>query len=139
LAGVAWLLVRRDRLAFMAAAFPIAYALFAGRTASLAPFIRYTVPLAPPLAVAAGALSADLFRRPRARAGGMIVTIFVAGATACWAIAYMNVFRQPDARLTASQWLLANVPAESKILVEPSHNIPPMGSYLTAVNFRSEY
>jgi hypothetical protein len=139
LIGVVWLLARRDRLAFMAGAFPIAYALLAGRTASIAPFIRYTVPLAPPLAVAAAVLSADLIRRPRARAAAMVATIFVVGTTAWWAIAYMNVFRQPDARLIASQWLVANVPAESKILIEPSHNIPPMGSYLTAVNFRGEY
>jgi hypothetical protein len=47
----------------------------------------------------------------------------------------MNVFRQPDSRLAASQWLLKNVPPDSKILVEPTHNIPPMGSYLTAINF----
>ena len=54
-----WLLVRRDRMALLAAAFPIA--VLAGRPAdTIAPFVRYAVPLAPPLAVAAGALCADL-------------------------------------------------------------------------------
>jgi hypothetical protein len=35
--------------------------------------------------------------------------------------------------------MLANVPAGSKVLIEPSHNTPPTGSYLTAVNFHSNY
>ena len=135
LAGVIWLLFRRDRVAILAAAFPIVYWLSAGRTATIAPFIRYTVPLAPPLALAAGVLSADLIRRPRWRPLGIGATAVVLAATAGWAVAYMNVFRQPDSRLAASKWLIQNVPAESKILVEPSHNIPPMGSYLTAVDF----
>jgi hypothetical protein len=47
--------------------------------------------------------------------------------------------QSPDSRLTASAWLLANVPRDSKILVEPSHNIPPMGSYLTGnVDFNGD-
>jgi len=49
------------------------------------------------------------------------------------------VYRQPDSRLEASAWLLKNVPENSKILVEPSHNMPPMGSYLNAVNFHRSY
>ena len=138
LAGVVWLLVRRDRLSLLAAAFPIVYWLSAGRTATIAPFIRYTVPLAPPLAIAAGALCADLIAKPRWRTAGIVTTAVVIGTTTLWAVAYMNVFRQPDSRLAASQWLLQNVPAGSKILIEPSHNIPPMGSYLTNVNFHDE-
>ena len=134
-----WLLVRRDRLALLAAAFPIAYWLSAGRTATVAPFIRYTVPLAPPLAVAAAVLSADLLRRPRWRPLAMVATAIVVGTTLLWAVAYMNVFRSPDSRLAASQWLLKNVPRDSKILIEPSQNTPPMGSYLTAVNFHDSY
>ena len=139
IAGVIWLLVRRDRLALLGAAFPIAYGLSAGRTASIAPFIRYTVPLAPPLAVAAGVLSADLMRRPRARKTAIAITVIVVGSTLGWAAAYMNVYRQPDSRLTASKWIHQNVPADSKILIEPSHNIPPLGSYYTSVDFNSEY
>jgi hypothetical protein len=139
LAGVVWLLVRRDRVAFLAAAFPIAYWLSAGRTATVAPFIRYTVPLAPPLAVAAAALSADLLHRPRWRMPAMLATGVVMATTGLYALAYMNVFRQPDSRLEASRWLLQNVPANARILVEPSQNTPPMGSYLTAVNFNESY
>jgi hypothetical protein len=139
LAGIVWLLVRRDRLSALVGLFPLFYWLSAGKTATVAPFIRYTVPLAPPLAVAAGALCAHLIRKPRWRTAGSALTAVVIGTTALWAIAYLNVYRQPDSRLVASRWLVEHVPAGSRILVEPSHNIPPMGSYLEAVNFHANY
>jgi len=138
-AGVVWLLYRRERLSLLAGAFPIVYWLSAGKTATIAPFIRYTVPLAPPLAVAAAVLSADLLRRPQWRRVALLATIVVAATTALWAFAYMNVYRQPDSRLEASAWMLKNIPANSKILVEPSHNTPPTGAYLTGVNFFQNY
>ena len=59
--------------------------------------------------------------------------------TALYALAYMNIFRQPDARVEASRWLVRNVPSNAKILVEPSHNTPPMGSYFTKTNFHRDY
>jgi Dolichyl-phosphate-mannose-protein mannosyltransferase len=140
LAGVVWLLVvRKERVCFLAGLFPIFYWLSAGKTATVAPFIRYVVPLAPPLAIAAGALCADLIARPRWRTAGIVTTAVVIGTTTLWAAAYMNVFRQPDSRLVASGWLVENVPPGSKILIEPSHNIPPMGSYFTNIDFHSQY
>ncbi|MEO8260267.1 MAG: glycosyltransferase family 39 protein [Acidobacteriota bacterium] len=137
LIGVVWLFVRRDRVALMAAAFPVVFWLFAGR--SVAPFPRYALPLMPALAVAAAALSADLLRRPRWRPLALPATAVVVVTTMVWALAYMNVFRQPDSRLVASEWIRKNIPPESKILIEPSHNIPPMGSYLTATDFHTNY
>jgi 4-amino-4-deoxy-L-arabinose transferase-like glycosyltransferase len=137
LIGVAWLFARRDRVALMAAAFPVVFWLFAAR--SVAPFPRYAIPLMPALAVTAAALSADWLRRPRLRPIAAVATFVVVTTTAIWAVAYMNVFRSPDSRLTASAWLLANVPRDAKILIEPSHGIPPMGSYLTSVDFHRNY
>jgi 4-amino-4-deoxy-L-arabinose transferase-like glycosyltransferase len=140
LAGVVWLLaVRRDRPAILAGLFPILYFVSAGKTATVAPFIRYTVPLAAPLAIAAGVACADLIARPRWRSAGLAAAAVVVGSTLLWALAYMNVYRQPDSRLAASQWLTENVKAGAKILIEPSHNTPPTGSYLTNVNFHSNY
>jgi len=140
LIGIAWLLaVRRDRPSILAGVFPILYFLSAGKTATVAPFIRYTVPLAAPMAVAAGVLCADLIAKPRWRTAGIVATAVVIGTTLLWAMAYVNVFRQPDSRLEASRWMIQNVPAGSKVLIEPSHNTPPTGSYLTGVNFHSNY
>ena len=137
LAGVVWLLWRRDRLALMAAAFPIVYYIVAGRT--ILPFARYAVPLVPALAVVAGAFSADLLRLPAWRRAGAVATAVVVAVTVLYAAAYMNVFVKPDSRLVASQYLLNRVPPGSRILIEPSHNIPPMGSYLTAPDFNFDY
>jgi hypothetical protein len=137
LAGLIWLLWRRDRLAALAAAFPLTFWLAAGQGS--APFIRYAVPLAPPLAVSAAVLSADLMRLPRWRTLAILATSLVLACTAVWAVAYMNVYRQPDARLTASAWLMENVPPGAKVLVEPHHNIPPVGEYLANIDFNRDY
>jgi hypothetical protein len=56
-----------------------------------------------------------------------------------YALAYMNIFRQPDSRLEASKWLVENVAPGSRILVEPSQNTPPMGRYYTGTNFYDDY
>jgi 4-amino-4-deoxy-L-arabinose transferase-like glycosyltransferase len=136
-AGVGWLLWRRDKVALMAAAFPIIYYIVAGRT--ILPFARYGVPLVPALAVTAAALSADLLARPAWRRVGQVATAVVLAVTILYAAAYMNVFIKPDARLEASEYLLRRVPEGARILVEPSHNIPPMGSYLTKPDFNVDY
>ena len=143
LAGVGWLLFRgfgatRDRVAIVAAAFPIVYYLLAGRT--ILPFARYAVPLVPALAVAAAVLSADLLRRQGAtRKLAVVATVIVVGTTLLYAAAYMNVFVKPDSRLTAADFIARRIPEGSTILVEPSHNTPPMGSYLTAPSFHEDY
>jgi hypothetical protein len=89
--------------------------------------------------VAAGVLSADLLARPGWRRAGQVATAVVVTLTVLYAAAYMNIFIKPDARLTASEYLLRRVPEGSRILVEPSHNIPPIGSYLTAPDFHVDY
>jgi len=137
LLGLLWLLFRRDRASLVAAAFPIAY--YAAVAQGIGPFMRYAAPLAVGLTVSAGVLCADLLGRRRLRLAGAAVTLVVCGSTALYAAAYLHVFRTPDSRLTASAWLLQNVRRDSKILVEPSHNIPPTGSYLTNVDFYGDY
>jgi len=135
--GIAWLLLRRDRQSLVAASFPIAY--FVATAQGIAPVIRYVVPLAVGLAVPAAVLCADLFAKPRARLVGLAATVLVCGTTAAYGAAYLHVFRSPDSRLTAAAWLQSHVPADAHVLVEPSHNIPPMGSYLTHVDFNRDY
>jgi hypothetical protein len=137
LLGVGWLLVRWDKRAAVAAAFPIIYFLVAGRTVE--PMIRYSLPLAPALAIAAGVVGADWLRRRPGRGLAMVVVGATVVTTGLYAFAYMNIFRQPDSRLEASEWLLENVPRDAKILVEPSQNTPPMGGYLTNPNFYNDY
>ena len=137
LLGIVWLLVRWDKRAAVAAAFPLIYFVTAGRTT--APMIRYSIPVLPALAIAAGVAGADWLARPCGRRVAQVIVIATMVTTGLYALAYMNVYRQPDARLEASRWLIENVPAGSKILVEPSQNTPPMGGYMTAMNFNNDY
>ena len=137
LAGIAWLIWRRTPAAIVASAFPLIYFLTAGGTT--APMARYALPLAPAFAVAAGGFSAFLLDRERWRKIAIAATAVVVGATAFYALAYMNIYRSRDARLAASDFLLANVPQGSRVLVEPSHGLPPMGSYLRNPNFSGDH
>jgi 4-amino-4-deoxy-L-arabinose transferase-like glycosyltransferase len=134
LAGLAWLAWRRS---WVALAFPLAYWAAAGQTSL--PFMRYVMPLTPALAVAAAVLSADLLARPRLRRVALVATAVVVVTTALYTLAYMNIYRSPDARLVASQYLIDRVPRGASILVEPSHNIPPTGEYLTSPDFHGDY
>jgi hypothetical protein len=136
--GVAWLFVRRDKKAFVAAVFPVLYFVAAALN-NRAPFIRYVLPLCPALAVGAGVLCADWIQRSGAHPAAKAVTALLIASTMIYAVAYMNVFRQPDSRLAASQWLVDHVPQGSKILVEPSQNTPPMGSYYSSPDFTRDY
>ena len=136
--GIAWLIVRRDRKSFVAAGFAILYYVAAAMN-NRAPFIRYVLPLCPALAIGAAVLCADWSRIPRVRVLARAAAALVAGSTLLYALAYMNVFRQPDARLAASKWLLRHVPADAAILVEPSQNTPPMGTYLSAPDFNRDH
>jgi 4-amino-4-deoxy-L-arabinose transferase-like glycosyltransferase len=137
IAGVAWLLWRRDRLAVMAVAFPICYYIVAGQTTT--PYARYGVPFVPALAVTAGAFGGDLLRQARWRTAAIAALTLVIGSTVLYAAAYMNVFIAPDSRLSASAWLQERIPEGSRILVEPSHNIPPMGRYFSNPSFHIDY
>jgi hypothetical protein len=137
LAGVGWLVWRRSRYAWIGAVYPLAYYAAAGQ--SSLPFVRYLVPLAPAMAVAAAVLSADLLSRRRWRIPALAATAVVVGSTVFYALAYTNIYRSEDARLQASQYLHRQVPRNASILVEPSHNIPPTGHYLTAPEFAEDY
>ncbi|HEY2432460.1 MAG TPA: glycosyltransferase family 39 protein [Vicinamibacterales bacterium] len=136
LAGVVWLFWKKERGAAVGAAFTVAYVLVAGRT--ITPFARYAVPLVPALAIAAGVLGSDLVAAPRRRLG-LAVNWIVVGTTALWAAAYLHVFVAPDARLTASAWVLHHVPLGAKVLIEPSQNMVPFGEYLTRTDFNRDY
>jgi hypothetical protein len=136
LAGVAWLIWRRDGRAVVAAAFALAYFLVAGRTVT--PFARYGVPLVPALAIAGGVLAADMLERRRGLATRVAVAVLL-GTTAVYAAAYMHIFTEPDARLAASTYVRHRAPAGTVILVEPSQNMVPFGSYLTEPDFYRDY
>lgn len=137
LAGVLWLFWRRDRRAAVAGVFVVAYLAVAGRTVT--PFARYGVPLVPALAISAGVFAADLINRPRWRKAAVAVTIVTLAATGAYAAAYLHVFAAPDSRLAAANYMIHHVPAGARVLVEPSQNMVPFGSYLEHPDFNRYY
>jgi MFS family permease len=138
LAGLGWLLVRRDRAALVVASYLVFYYLLASRTTT--PYVRYVLPAVPGLAVAAGVLSADLLRRSgRWRAAGALATAAMLAVTWFWALAYMRIYRQSDVRLQAARFIEETIPDGAPVLVEPSHNIPPTGRYLENPELFTEY
>jgi hypothetical protein len=138
LAGVAWLAYRRDRAALVVASYAVFYFAIASQTTT--PYMRYLLPAVPALAVAAAALSADLLARTDAwRRRGVIASAVVLATTWLWALAYTNVHRREDVRVQASTFIDRRLPDGAPVLVEPSHNIPPMGSYRADPQFFTEY
>jgi 4-amino-4-deoxy-L-arabinose transferase-like glycosyltransferase len=119
--GIAWLFLRRNNVAAVAAMFPIAYFIASGGVNT--PYVRYAVPLVPALAITAAVLSADLLRMPRMRRLAQFTVLVAMVTTGLYAVAYMNVYRRSDSRLQASQWLIDNVPAGSHVMIEPSQRI----------------
>ncbi len=135
-AGVVWLFWKRQRAAAVAGTFAVSYYLFAANT--ITPFARYAVPLVPALAIAAGVLGSDLLAGPR-RKLAIAINVIVVGTTALWAAAYLHVFIAPDARLTASTWVMHHIPQGAKVLIEPSQNMVPFGEYLNNPDFNRDY
>ena len=137
LLGVVWLLTKRSKATFLCAVVPITYYLSASN--SIAPFFRYAIPLVPGLAVAAGVLSADAMRTRALRSVAIVLTALVLGSSALYAVAYLNVYRQEDARVEAARYIKNTIPAGAPVLVEPSQILPPLGSYLDNTNFTVDY
>lgn len=137
LAGLVWLIARRDRKAAVVASFPILY--FISASGTIAPFIRYALPLTPALAIAAGVFCADVIGSRRWRALGLAIAGLTLVTTAAYAAAYLTIYAQPDSRLEASHYLLKVAPAGARVLVEPSQNVVPMGQYLTKPSFYEDY
>jgi hypothetical protein len=89
--------------------------------------MRYAAPLVAGLAVPAAVLCSDLLSRPHFRPIAIVLTSRSARAQRYTLSRICTSFCRP----TASAWLLDNVPRNPKILVEPTHNRPPTGSYLS--------
>ena len=81
------------------------------------------------------------FRHWLTRSGGIwhATTAAVVGLTWLWALAYMGVYRDVDPRLEAATFVKRRIAPGAQILVEPSHNTPPMGSYRDSPQFFTEY
>ena len=130
LTGLAWLVVqlwkhKRPALGLFLS-WPLLYALLQG--AAHAKFLRYALPILPFLSVGAAALLAAAWDRAGRKGQGWpgwtlrVMWVMVAGAvvgsTVWYAMAFLNIYRQPHAWIEASRWLCEHAPAGSTILTE---------------------
>ena len=137
LMGAVWLFVRGDRRAAVAGTFVLAYFAVAGR--AITPLARYGVPFVPALAIAAGVFLSDLMARKPWRRVAIALAVLTLVTTGAYAAAYLHVFVARDARLAASTYMLHRVPPGTSVLVEPSQNMVPFGSYLEQPDFNRDY
>ena len=137
LLGVGWLVWRGGPMGRTVAVYAVSYYAIAAQTTS--PFMRYTVALVPALSVAAAVLCHDLLERRSSNRLGIAAVTVVMATTWLWALAYTNIYRTEDVRLQAARYVSRFVPFESNVLVEPSQNTPPFGSYFEQPQFFHHY
>jgi len=107
----------------------LAYTVVAG--GAYAKFIRYALPLAPPLCILGGRLLADLWAgwRPGApklswqTMSGRALALIIAAAGLLHTLAYVQIYRPPDVRLQAVSWIQQQAPTGASILVEKDEGL----------------
>lgn len=105
-------------------------------------FIRYALPLLPFLCLLGARCLIDLGERAgrgRARAAVTALTATVILGSFFYALAYLNVYRQEDARLQASRWIHQNIPRDSTVLIDSSSATPLLGSMFFQPEFYVSY
>jgi Dolichyl-phosphate-mannose-protein mannosyltransferase len=108
-------------LGLMLVPWPILFTLFMGMQDRY--FGRWLLPAFPALALLAGVGAvwlADRLRTPRARAGALAaLTAALVAQGLVFAVHVDRVLSRDDTRNAVRDWMVANVPAGSKIVVEP--------------------
>jgi len=107
----------------------LAYTVVAG--GAYAKFIRYALPLAPPLCILGGRLLAAWWAGWQSGAptrgwqtmSGRALALIIVGAGLLHTLAYVQIYRQPDARLQAVSWIQQQTPAGASILVEKDEGL----------------
>jgi len=112
LTGLVLLAVNNRRMAPALLCFPLVYYLAIGRGYTV--FCRYSLPLAPFLAIGAAYLIAEVRRRSLPAATIIAVAAIVPAMTV--SIQSDHLLAQTDSRVLASQWFEQNVPEQASVL-----------------------
>ena len=91
-------------------------------------FVRYILPLLPPLAILAGWFLADLLNHLRPKVAWPLLMSIVF-CSLLPGILYFRVYTRPNTRLAAAAWITQNVPVGASICHEPDLGfaVPPIG------------
>lgn len=94
---------------------------FGWQTLQFNPTMRYSLPIYPLLVIFAAFALFELLRAHRAAlrftAWGLMV--FTLLATAVYAFAFINIYREPITRVAASRWIYQNVPGPLMLAIQP--------------------
>ena len=88
--------------------------------------LRYLVPIAPLLCVAAAVAIVALQRHDAL--AGTVAGAVVGVATLLYAVAFVQIYRAPNTRIEATRWIERNVPAGSTIVSEHWDDALPVAS-----------
>lgn len=133
LAGWVWALVQAVRFRaapmLLLTVWPTLYLLYIGTWE--ARFVRHTLPLMPFCCLfAAGgtfALVGWLQRKgPAADWVGRLAVGVVALGAVLWGLVVLSIYTRPDTRLAATEWLYANVPANTQLVIEDKNDLVPV-------------
>ncbi len=80
--------------------------------ASAVKFMRYMLPIYPFFAILAGYGTSKIFNKK------VKFIYFILCASILWTLMFVNIYSQPNTRVTATGWILKNIPADSTLAVE---------------------
>ncbi|MCL5783938.1 MAG: glycosyltransferase family 39 protein [Patescibacteria group bacterium] len=115
----------RDKKILVALSIPLIYFAYVGSWHTK--FIRYMMPTVPYLllfasyyllAIIQGLSSDRLFQKLKLNILGYILGGLFVGTTIIWGLAFFTIYTRPQTRISASQWIYQNIPAQAKLLGE---------------------
>jgi hypothetical protein len=105
-------------------------------------FIRYAIPLLPFLCLLGARFAIELYEIVKPRALRIIFLIgmtLVGVLSVFYTLAYLNIYKQDDVRIQASQWIHANIPKGSTVLADISYATPLLGDMFFHPQFYDSY
>ncbi|HEX7503193.1 MAG TPA: glycosyltransferase family 39 protein, partial [Acidobacteriota bacterium] len=105
-------------------------------------FIRYAIPLLPFLCLLGARLAAELYEIVKTRIFRLILNmgmILVGALSVFCTLAYLNIYRQDDARIQASRWIHENIPRGSTVAYNISYATPLFGDMFFHPQFYDIY
>ena len=133
LLGLGALLWRRRAVDILLVAFPVIYGLFLGFQGRYQP--NWLLPALPFLCIAAAAavvLLAERFPRRGARVFLVVAAVVLVAYPAWYSAFHVKSIRQKDTRTLAKEWIEANIPPGTKMLLDSRTTGPPLSQTLAS-------
>lgn len=107
-------LKKREKKLFVFLSFPLLYFAYVGNWYTK--FIRYMLPFLPFLLISGSWLLIQV--KNKFKILGKFLIVFFLISSLLWGLSFFTIYLRPQTRISASQWIYQNIPAQSKILTE---------------------